>query len=178
MAIQARKGSDAVALDLVAGYNALRATVAVAATKFHADVTSSSTLGGFDAHAAAALLVTSASATNTGTGVTLANELKAKLNVHMADAIAHKTADVANGPLTTADASDDATTVTLATAIQTAYNAHVQSTTYHYTADTNTDSTTISSASTARTSLTAIKALYNVHIASAPAGSSLALLSS
>ncbi len=181
MSIQIRNTDPAVLGPIAAQINALRTTVAVAGSKYHADVTTrGATTGDFSAPVAgAAALCATTDATNTGTGCALANVLAALLLAHFADALAHKVADTTNdGALATAadlTATDDTTMIALVAAIQTAWNAHDGSTVFHYTADTNDDAGDVDTAAHSRTTLNALKVKYNAHIASAPAGSSIVL---
>jgi len=161
---------------LVAAVNSMRKTIAVAGSKYHADTTSGATTGDFRSPTTTTLQVLSANATNTGTGITLANEIKAVILRHLVDVFAHSIADTIVTISAVPAASDDATTITLATAIQTAWNAHGTASSVHYTNDSNTDATSITTAATARTSLNAVKALINTHIASAPLGNSINLI--
>ncbi len=175
MAIQVNKAGD-IKYAVVASYNALRKTVAIAAEKYHADVTSRATAGDPSAPTAAAATCATADATNEPTSVALANALKALWNAHFADALAHLAADTANA-VSTAAATDYASAATLANALQTKYNAHLSQSGVHATTDTNTDSTTTATTdATTRALLNALKAAYNIHVVHAPLGSSLALV--
>ncbi len=181
MSIHVRNLHPSILGVLASEHNKLRQTVAVAASKYHADATTTApTTGDYSAPVAgAAALCATANGSTTPTDCALANALGALLVAHFADALAHKVADTTNSAALIAavaiPAVDAGTFVTLATAIQTAWNAHDGSTVFHYTADTNDDATSISNQSTARTSINAVKAAYNLHVVSAPAGSSFVL---
>lgn len=113
------------------------------------------------------LTVQSANASDLATSLTLANELKALYEFHLADDLAHKVADPA--PALTI-ATDLATAQTLANAIKSDYNTHRASTTYHYTAD---STNTITSAdatdqSSLNTLLNELKTDLGAHFIGAP----------
>ena len=178
MSIDVRQGTDEVIPNLVASYNALRGTIAIATgvAKYHKDITSAGTsFVDPKAKSQTNLQIASADSTDTPSMVALANELQTKLLTHMADAVAHKVADTTNNSALsgTAVATDAPTAQTLASALKTAYNATIASTTFHYTADASTNATTITDAPTARTALNDIKAKFNAHVTNAPAGASL-----
>lgn len=173
-----RKIFPAMVLALVQEYNAQRATIAVSGSKYHKAVTSNPTTGEIGAPTSTPLLITSPDATTTATGKALANELLAKLQVHLLDPLAHKAADTVNAAALAliAAATDASTEIAAATAIQTAWNSHDGDTTFHYTADTTDDGTTITIESSAWTSLNAVKAALNAHVISSPAGKYISLV--
>src|ERR1700690_4541325 len=118
MALQCRKGSPTTERALVLGYNAMRATVAVSGSKYHADVTSNTTTGDFLAPAATAAVSVAATAADLPTVLVLANELQKVYNNSLLDAVAHKVADVTNTSTAPA-ATDQGTANTLLNDIQT-----------------------------------------------------------
>lgn len=177
MAFTVRKNLDTALYAFTKALNGVRANEAVSGSFFHADVTST-TSGDFTNPVATAMTSTAATAADLPTTITLANELKHKYNLHLADAVAHKVADVTN-VVTSADAVDLASVETLLNSLKTEFNLHIASTTYHYTAD---SSNTVSTAnatnlSTAEALANAIQTSFNAHIQSAPAGSGIALVS-
>ena len=186
MALSPRSESDEVLHALVAAHNSTR--VGLVASFYHADITSAVTTGldGFTPTAASLTANVANAAVTLATVITLANELLVKGNIHMADAIAHKVADTTNGPynasavalLPLAAAATQTQVNTQVTAMKAGLNAHFIQTGVHYTNDAvNTivaaDATTLG---TSITLVNAIKAAYNAHIASAPGGSSIALI--
>jgi len=104
--------------------------------------------------------------------ITAANELKAVYEFHLADTLAHKTADAA--PALTL-ATSLATAYTLVNAIYTDYNTHRASTTYHQNADSTNvaSSTSASTLSTLQARANDLKTQLNAHMADAVAGASL-----
>lgn len=165
MAIEVRKGSDAVKAALVSQHNALLQKVAATlTTEPHADITST-TSGDFSAPVATPLTVPTAAVNTLPKVVARANVLKLYFNTHLADAVAHKAADATN-PVTTADATDQGTANTLLNAIQSAFNAHLTQSGVHYTNDTtNPDSTTVASdLGTSETLATNLTTAFNAHI--------------
>jgi len=118
--------------------------------------------------------VTAADASSLATSITLANQVKAVYEDHLASTAGHKLADPAPALVV---ASTLATGITLANAIKADYNTHRASTTYHYNADatnvvTSADATDQTSLNTL---LNEIKVDLNAHMASAPAGALLRL---
>lgn len=179
MAVNVRKGTLGVAYALVANYNALRADATVLGTRFHADVTSTTT-GDFSALAATPLTVTATNATTLPTSITLANQIRAFLLVQFVDPLAHKAADSTN--FTTlnavAVAVDLTTAQTLLNACKSTFNAHCAQAGVHYTNDgTNTVATANATDQASSNALAnALKTAINAHIISAPAGASLKLV--
>lgn len=145
----------------VAGFNALKRELAATASKVHADVTCK------DDSTGTAIQITAADGSGTlGPLLTLCADIKLAYETHLADAVAHKTADAA--PALTA-ATDLTSAQTLLNAIKADYNTHRASTTYHYTADatytiTSADATNQASADTLANEL---KADLNSHISAA-----------
>lgn len=94
------------------------------------------TAGGVHGSADSTNTVTAANAvaTDWDSMITLANQLRTKLNAHDADGTAHSVADTFN-TVTGSAVSYPSGLFTLAPAIKTAYEAHRASTTYHATAD-------------------------------------------
>jgi hypothetical protein len=176
MAISTVDSPLAIAKALAVALNASRREPTFVGTKFHADVTST-TSGDVNNLVATPLAVVAPAATNLATLLTLCGELKIKVRDHLADALAHKVADTAN---TTAAATptDLATAQTFLNELKADYNTHIASTTYHYTADAANgiaaaDATDLASAQTLANE---IRTDFFVHVASAPAGNSIKLL--
>jgi len=97
---------------------------------------------------------------------TLANEIKADHNIHIASAVYHKAADTSNA-VTSTDATTLATLYTLVNEIKSDFNTHEASTTYHREGSANViSSADATSAVTAYELLTELKEKYNKHIAS------------
>jgi hypothetical protein len=124
--------------------------------------------------------ITSANSSSEATAVALVNEIKADLNKHFADDIAHDTA--VSAQITTADAVTGDSLVTalaLANAIKAALNTHYAAANVHFTNDgTNTISAANATDQTSlNTLLNEIKTDLNAHFASAPAGTWLKIVS-
>jgi hypothetical protein len=173
MAFTTRKLTDNMAAALVAAVN-LRQTESVGSF-FHADTTQRTT-GHYLSPVVADEQVASANGSSVPTNVTLANEIKALLNRHFADTLAHNTA--VSAAISTADASDDATSITLANAIKAAYNTHLSASNVHYTNDaTNTTAATdATNTATCSTLLNELKGDINAHVVSAPLGAKIKLV--
>lgn len=112
--------------------------------------------------------------------MTLANEMKVKMNAHAADAAIHTSgADAVNFPITTANAQDLSTLITLVNKLITSYSAHeadaakASAWAYHKAQETGThalsSTTAVTSLATAITMLTDIRTKYNAHDADATA---------
>lgn len=110
------------------------------------------------------------------TTITLANNLKAELNTHMASACdpttgqgVHLAADATNGPIATANATDLASSETLLNAIKTKFNAHLTQAGVHCTNDaTNTVATTNAvDLPTSEALANALQTAINAHFAAA-----------
>lgn len=162
MATQIRNTAPELAA-LCAAHNDLKAQIG-AGTFFHLD--------------ASEVKVTAADAADLSTSLTLVNQLLDVYKFHMADTLAHKAEGIALASY--ADATDLATAISRANDIKAKYVAHIASTTYHYTADATvtpiaaadaTDQTSLN------TLLNELKLDLNAHMASAPAGKSLRLVS-
>ena len=165
MAIKIRKSQLASEPAVVAAINAL--LDANLSTQVHRDKTS--TPAGDSLNPSSTLLaIASAAASSLGTSITLANEIKGVLAVHMADTSAHLVADSTNVNFDGyALASNLATGIALANAIKVDYEAHRVDTSSHV----NADSTHTISASAAtdqnslNTLLNELKSDINAHIA-------------
>lgn len=177
MAVQCLKGHDGVLNTLVSQYNLARKDMAVANGNYHADRAAVTSGDGLNPVAtASSITTTNASSGTLSTMVNLANDMKAFLNAHMANAVVHLAADATN-TITTDDATDQTTANTLANDIQTAWNGHNGQSGVHFTDDTNNDSTTAATtAGTCATLLNALKTAINTHVANAPRGFSLELV--
>lgn len=128
MAKAVRNIPDLLAVATCEQFNELKRELAATASKVHADVTALR-----DDTTGTALAISSADGAGTlGPLLTLCAEIKLVYETHLADAVAHKTADAA--PALTA-ATDLTSAQTLLNAIKADYNTHRASTTYHYTAD-------------------------------------------
>ena len=173
MAITVRSGELDHVDQVLAQINQLRAAVAAAASKYHADITSTSSGNNVAGYTTTALTVNAANGDGTvGTLVALCADLKAKYNGHLADALAHKVADTTNNS-TLSSGTDLTSCETFLNDLHTKYTAHIGSTTFHYVADsTNTDgSAAASSQATSDTRAGAIKTAFNAHMQTAPQGS-------
>jgi hypothetical protein len=182
MALPVRKLALPLLFSLAYAFNALKKEVAagIGSAKVHADVTSKPTTQTDDFTAASTPdIAASANASNLATSVTLANEIKAIYNRHVADDLAHK---VGTSPaIATADASVAGTVTTviaLVNATKAAFNTHIASTTYHYAADgTNSVATADATDQTSANALAnALKTALNAHIQLGLATPSLKLL--
>lgn len=143
MAIDARKGTDAVQYAMAKAYNDFLERNAVAGSFYHADVTSV-TSGDFTNPEVNPLLLPTAACNTLAKAATRANLMKVYFNVHIADTLAHQVADTAN-VVSTPDAglTDQTATDTLLNALKVAFNAHLTQSGVHYTDDSdNTVSTT------------------------------------
>jgi len=142
---------------------------------FHGDKTTQYMNGDYMNPVATLLTVTAAAAVDLPTSLVLANQMKAVLNIHMAEGDeVHVTADTWNA-ISTADATDETSAETLANAIKTAFNAHLTQAGVHVWDDSlNSVSTAnASNPSTLWALLNALKAAVNLHLASAAAGESV-----
>lgn len=117
-------------------------------------------------------LCTLADATVLAGAQAIANDLKAKLNAHVARTDIHKAADATN-VTTAAAATDQATTNTLLNEIKTDLNAHHDSATYHHAGGSGgqalpaDDGTTNASDEATSVALAnSLKATWNRHVAS------------
>jgi len=128
MAITIRKIPGALMFGVALALNAfVRAFVDNETTLAHYDITS--TAGGdYTAPTSSPLQVVSSSTADLAHVITMAEEIRAVLVVHLSDAIAHKVADTTNLALITLTAvptaTDQATVNTLLNAISTALTAH------------------------------------------------------
>lgn len=173
MAYEVRKVPDAIAFALVDAHN-LRQEESVGAF-FHADTTQT-TSGHYKDLAVADDLVSAADASDEATSVALANEIKAVLNRHFADTMAHATA--VSAAVATADATNTATGITLANALKSAYNTHLSAANVHFNNDGTNDVTSddADDQSSLNTLLNEMKDDLNAHIVSAPAGAMVKLI--
>lgn len=108
---------------------------------------------------------TSATPVDLATAQTLANEIKADYNAHIASTTFHIAADAVN-VISSADASDLATLLTLCTEIRLDYNAHRSQAGVHVKADTTNPISTAAPADLAEALVFLIEAKgdYNAHI--------------
>jgi hypothetical protein len=120
--------------------------------------------------------VTSANATNEATSVTLVNELKAKINRHFVDAVAHDAA--LSDEVTTDDATNAATAIVLANDLKAAWNDHLDEADVHYNDDTTNEATNndATDQATLNTLVNELKGHVNAHVADAPPGPFLNLV--
>lgn len=167
MAFKIRKLTDNLAHALVAANN-LRQTEAVASF-FHADTTQKTT-GHFTAPVVADDTIASANGTDNTTNTVLVNEMKAVMNRHFVDDLAHNTA--VSAEVTTADGTDMATNFALANALKSAYNTHLTASNVHFNNDATNGVTNANGTDQATTStlLNEMKADFNAHVVSAPLG--------
>lgn len=173
MAYKTRKTPDVMVNALVAAHN-LRQEESVASF-FHADTTQK-TSGHYQNMTVADDVIASANGTDDATNIVLVNEMKAVVNRHFADTLAHDTDTTA--AVTEADATDEATAATLATAIKDQYTVHITDANVHFNNDATNTVTNADATDTATTSVLAneMKADINAHIVSAPAGAMIDLI--
>ncbi len=169
-----RKTPDNVAYALVAASN--QRMVDGIASFFHLNRTELTNSSDYRAPTVTRLSISSATATDETTLVTMVNELKADINTHFADTIAHNTA--VSSAVATATATNAATAVTLVNALKTAYNAHLTASNVHYTNDSTNavSSAAATDQATAITMANEMKGDFNAHVASAPAGTFINLV--
>lgn len=174
MALNIRGVPDALTFALVVANNQRMADNI--STNFHQDRTSV-TGGDYRAPTATRVTISSAAATDLATSITMLTELKADLNTHFADTIAHDTA--VSAAIATAAATDLTTAMALANAIKAAYNTHLSASNVHFTNDsTNTiAAATAIDQTTLNTMLTELKTDVNAHLLSAPVGTWLNVVS-
>lgn len=120
--------------------------------------------------ALAAEKVTAAPATDVATTVALANDMKARMNEHIAQTTKHLAADAANG-VTSANATDQTTANTLLNEIKGDFNAHHKSATYHnvggaggFAAPADVATANATDAATSQALANALKTAMNLHI--------------
>ncbi len=169
-----RKTPDNVAYALVAAYN--QRQVDGISTFFHLNRTETTDTSDYRAPTVTRVTITSANASNEATLVALANELKADINTHFADTIAHNSA--VSAAVATASATNTATAVTLLNALKAAFNTHLSEANVHYTND-GTNTVAASDATNEGTAITLaneMKGDFNAHVASAPAGTFINLI--
>lgn len=176
MAYKTRKVPDSMLFALVAAWNAKQE--ASVSTFFHADISQTTNSANYRAPTVASDTVTAANGTDSPTAVVLVNQIKAVLNRHFADDLAHNTATTA--AVTTADATDTTSAVTLANALKAAYTTggHINQANVHFTND-GTNTTTNANATdltTLNVLINELKGDVNAHIISAPLGSMLRLV--
>lgn len=167
MAINVRGMPDSLAFGIVAALNQLQTdALSTLAHQSRTEITG----GDYRNPTITRVTISSATATDLATSLTLVNELKADLNVHFADTIAHNTA--VSAAVTTAAGTDLTTAVALANALKAAYGTHRTAAGVHFTNDTTntvaaadaTDQTTLN------TLVNELKTDFNAHFASAPNG--------
>lgn len=177
MSLNARNIPDSVAYAAAAANN--QRMVDSIASFFHQSQTES--VGGdYRNPNLARLRITSAASSSEATAVALVNEIKAKLNIHFADDIAHDTA--VSAAIATADGlvgDSLVTALALANAIKAAYNTHLAAASVHFTNDaTNTiAAATATDQTSLNTMLNEMKTDINAHFASAPAGTWVKIVS-
>jgi hypothetical protein len=137
---------------------------------FHRDRTCASSHQDFRSPTVTRVTVTAATASSEGTSVTLANDIKAALNLHFADSVAHSTA--LSAAIATADATDVTTAITLGNACKAAFNTHRTESNVHFNNDSTNAvaATNASDQSSLNTLLNEMKGDINAHLASAPTG--------
>lgn len=168
MALRTSFAPDDGVYALVAAHN--QRQVDAIASFFHLSQTESTNRGNYLAPTVTRLRILSPNATDLPTSLTLCNELKAAINVHFADLVAHDT--VASTAIATADATDLTTAQALANAIKAAFNTHLTQANVHFTNDgTNTNATAAATDQATTNALAnALKGNFNAHFASAPVG--------
>lgn len=177
MSLNVRNIPDAVAYALVAAHNQRQADAI--GSSFHMAQTETVSAD-YRNPVLTRVRISSANSSSEATAVTLVNELKAKLNQHLADDIAHDTA--VSAQVTTADAvTGDSlvTAIALANALKAAYNTHLSAANVHFTNDaTNTIAAANATDQTSlNTLLNEMKTDVNAHFASAPAGTWIRIVS-
>ena len=174
MAYEIRNTNDCILRALVAAYNANQ--IAKVASYFHFDATQATDRSDYLTPTVTSVVVAAANATDSATALTLINEIKAHLNLHYADIVAHDTA--VSAAITTADGTDEATSITLANAVKADYNTHCSEANVHP----NDDGTNTVAAADATDSATLvtlvneIKADVNAHMLSKPTGNYITLV--
>jgi len=164
MAVATRRTSPNL-LKITNGVNGARAAVGAGAN-FHLDAYETP--------------VSAATAVDLGTSITLTNQIKAIYNTHVVDLLAHGSADSAD-VVATATAVDQTTVIALAHDLAAAYELHrvkvTGSPAVHYNADSTNSltSTTVTTLAHVEAVMTDMKAKLNLHMASAPLGSSMRL---
>jgi hypothetical protein len=169
-----RKTPDNVAYALVAAAN--QRQVDGISTFFHLNRTETTDSSDYRAPTVTRMAISAAVASNEATLVALANELKADINTHFADTIAHNTA--VSSAVATAAATNTATANTLLNALKAAYNTHLSAANVHYTNDA-TNTIAAADATNEATGITLaneLKTDFTAHIASAPAGTYIRLI--
>lgn len=143
----------------------------------HAAVTTKASVGDYTDPTSTADTITSATATDTATAITMVNEAKAVINRHFADTLAHKSA--VSAAIATADATDEATAITLANAIKSAYNTHRSAANVHFENDAGNEvtSTNASDEASLVTLVNEIKTDFNAHVVLAPMAAKIELVS-
>ncbi len=169
MAIQVRGNPDDVAFAIAAALNQLQ-TDAIGSFFHQSRTEITSTSNGHKNPTITRVTITSANATDLATSLTLLTELKADLNIHFADTIAHNTA--VSPQVATASATDLATGITLANALKAQYGTHRTASNVHFTNDaTNTVAAAdATDQATLNTLINELKTDFNAHFASAPNG--------
>lgn len=176
--LNARKIPNEALFALVDAYNRKQLDEVVSGTKFHAAQLESVSV---PAYGKAATItrstITPANATDAATALTLVNAIKAIVDLHFADAVAHDSA--VSAAITAADATDTTTAITLANDLKAKYNTHRTAASVHYTNDTTNDTTNANAtdAATLAVLVNEIKADVNAHIANAPTGTFVNLVS-
>ncbi len=171
-----RKVNDEFMFALVAEKTQSRLdAVAQTSTYYHLDQTNKSQTGDYRNPTVTRLTITSATATGPATSITLINEIKAAMDIHRADAKAHKTADSASTGVT---ATNTTNAITLANILKADANAHFTASGVHHNNDA---ANTITSANatdqtTLNTLINELKSHANLHFAAAPPGHVLNLI--
>ncbi len=165
MSIKIRKAQLASESPVVAAINAL--LDANLSTQVHRDKTATPAGDALNP-SSTVLTVSAANATDLATSLTLVNNIKGVLAVHLADTSAHLEADTTNDNFDGyALGTDLASAILLANAIKVDYTAHIASTVFHVNADsTNTVSASAATdQSSLNTLLNEVKGDLTAHIA-------------
>jgi hypothetical protein len=170
MTLQARNLPDELVYALVAAHN--QRQVDSIGSSFHLSRTEITNRGDYRNQSVTRLSIAANALSNDAARVVRANAIKAALNLHYADMVAHDTVQTAT--IATADATDLTSANTLINACKASYNTggHINTAGVHFTNDaTNTiaaaNATDAASFDTLAAEMTTD---INAHMASAPAG--------
>lgn len=175
--LNARKIPDEALFALVDAYNRKQLDEVVTGTKFHAAQLESVSVPAYgQAATITRSTITPANATDAATALVLVNAVKAVVDRHFADTIAHDTA--ISAAITIADATDTTTAITLVNDLKAKYNVHRTAGSVHFNNDSTNDTTNANAtdAATLVTLVNEVKADVNAHIASAPTGTFVNLI--
>ena len=175
MSIPARKHLESLLGAIVKAFNEDRK--ARVSTNVHYSPTAIALTGDPRNPSVTAFAISAANASDLATSLTLAKEIRAKLQYMALDDVAHKVQDPTFASLA-AEPNDLATAITFANDAKAKYGVHIASTTYHATADaTNTiAAANASDQSSLNTLLNELKTDINAHVLAALAGYSVRIM--